>query len=176
MNLLKFWFLNLGFLISFFKFYLFLKIPFIYLFLDRGEGKEKERERNIDVQEIHQSLGCLLHTCNWGTWPTTLASALTGNQTGDLWVHRLALSSLSHTSQGRFLISYGVFFFLLRFYVFLEREGGREKEGEKHQCETEPSISCLSNTPWLGTKPATQVCALTRDRTGDLLLCRMMPN
>ena len=35
-----------------------------------------------------------------GTWPETQACALTGNQTGDLLVHRLALNPLSHTSQG----------------------------------------------------------------------------
>ena len=38
----------------------------INLFLERGEGREKERERNINVQEIHQSLTCLLHAPNWG--------------------------------------------------------------------------------------------------------------
>ena len=36
-----------------------------------------------------------------GTWPTTQACALTGNQTGgDLLVLRLMLNPLSHTSQG----------------------------------------------------------------------------
>ena len=35
-----------------------------------------------------------------GTWPTTQACALTGNQTGDLLVCRPALNPLSHTSQG----------------------------------------------------------------------------
>ena len=35
-----------------------------------------------------------------GTWPTTQACALTGNQTSDLFVHRPALNPLSHTSQG----------------------------------------------------------------------------
>ena len=35
------------------------------------------------------------------TWPTTQACALTGNRTGgDLLVHRLVLSPLSHTRQG----------------------------------------------------------------------------
>ena len=36
-----------------------------------------------------------------GTWPATQACALTGNQIGELLVHRLALNSLSHTSQGQ---------------------------------------------------------------------------
>ena len=35
-----------------------------------------------------------------GAWPATQACALTGNQTGDLLVHRLVLNPLSHTSQG----------------------------------------------------------------------------
>ena len=38
-----------------------------------------------------------------GTWPTTQACALTGNQTSNPLVHRLALNPLSHTSQGEFM-------------------------------------------------------------------------
>ena len=73
----------------------FLKI--FYLFLDRGEGREKERERNINVW--------LPLTCPaLGTWPTTQAWALTGNQTSDPLVHRPALNPLSHTSQGQNII------------------------------------------------------------------------
>ena len=34
-----------------------------------------------------------------GSWPTTQACALTGNQTGDLSFHRTVLNPLSHTSQ-----------------------------------------------------------------------------
>ncbi|KAF6094981.1 hypothetical protein HJG60_012021 [Phyllostomus discolor] len=74
------------------SFNLFLRL-FIYLFLERGEGKEKERERNISVwlPLAHPLLG---------TWPATQACALTGNQTNDPLVHRLAFYPLSHTSQG----------------------------------------------------------------------------
>ena len=36
-----------------------------------------------------------------GTWPASQACALTGNQTSDPLVHRLALNPLSHTSQGK---------------------------------------------------------------------------
>ena len=32
-------------------------------------------------------------------------------------------------------------------YFFLERGEGMEKEGEKHQCVGDTSISCLSHTP-----------------------------
>ena len=71
----------------------FLK-DFIYLSLERGEGKEKERERNISVwlPPMHS---------HPGTWPPTQACALTGNQTGDPLVCRLALNPLSYTSQGK---------------------------------------------------------------------------
>ena len=34
------------------------------------------------------------------TWPATQACALTGNQTGEVLVCRLALNPLSHTGQG----------------------------------------------------------------------------
>ena len=38
-------------------------------------------------------------------------------------------------------------------YLFLDRGREREREGEKHQCV----VTC----PPLGTRPATQACALT---------------
>ena len=41
-----------------------------------------------------------------GTWPTTQACALTGNQTCKPLVLRPALNSLSHTSWGRRLLDY----------------------------------------------------------------------
>ena len=67
---------------------------FIYLFLERGEEREREGEK-------HQ---CAVASCvppppPLGTWPATQACALTGNQTGDPLVRRLALNQLSHTSQ-----------------------------------------------------------------------------
>ena len=71
-------------------FLFFFKILFIF----RQSEKEGERERNIDVwlPLTHPLLG---------TWPTTQACALTGNQTSDPLVCRPALNPLSHTSQGR---------------------------------------------------------------------------
>ena len=83
----------LSFVLSF-----FFKKDFIYLFLDRGEGREKERERNNVWLPLMRPL--------LGTWPSTQACALTGNQTRDPLVHRLVLSPLSHTSQGSFVLSY----------------------------------------------------------------------
>ena len=73
-------------------FILFFK-DFICLVLQKGEGREKERERNINVLPLVHLL--------LGTWPATQACALTENQTGDPLVRRLALSPLSHTSQGQ---------------------------------------------------------------------------
>ena len=102
------------YLFNFFK-------DFIYLFLDRGEG----RERNINVwlPLEHPLLG---------TWPATLACALTGNQTGDPLVCGPALNLLSHTSQG--------YLFNFLFIAFREREEGRERD-RKHRC-------CCSTYLW----------------------------
>ena len=52
-------------------------------------------ERNIDQ---------LPHMPLVGTWPTTQACALTGNQTHNLSVYRLVLSPLSHTHQSAFYL------------------------------------------------------------------------
>ena len=67
-----------------------------FLFLDRGDGREKEGEKNINVW---LPLVCPLLE----TWPTIQTCAVTGNQTSDPLDHRLALNSLSHTSQGYLL-------------------------------------------------------------------------
>ena len=49
----------------------------------------------------HINMDRLPLTCpQVGTWPATQARALTRSQSGDLLVHRLVLSPLSHTSQG----------------------------------------------------------------------------
>ena len=61
---------------------------FIYLFLD-GKRREKERERNINVW---LPLACPL----LGTWLSTEAGALAGNQTGDPLVQAGAQSAEPH--------------------------------------------------------------------------------
>ena len=61
--------------------FIFFK-DFIYLFF--RQGKEKEREGNINVL-------LPLGRPPLGTWPTTQACALTGNQTSDPFICRLAL-------------------------------------------------------------------------------------
>ena len=80
-----------------FKFILFLRF-YLFIFRGRGregggEGREKERERNMNMWLP------LAHP-QPGTWPTTQACALTGNQTGSLLVRRLVFNPLNHTSQG----------------------------------------------------------------------------
>ena len=65
---------------------------FIY-FIFRHKGREGETEGetiNVWLPLTHPLLG---------TWPTTQAHPLTGNPTGNPFVHRLALNPLSHTSQ-----------------------------------------------------------------------------
>ena len=79
-RMLKLYALTPAFLLIFFK-------DFIYLFL------EKVRERNINVW-LPLALPPL------GTWPASQACTLTGNQTSDPLLLRLALNSLSCTSQG----------------------------------------------------------------------------
>ena len=73
--------------------FIFFKILFIYLFLEKRREGERKGERH---QCVVVSRGPL------GTWPTTQACALTGNQTSDPLLLRPALNSLSHTSQGLF--------------------------------------------------------------------------
>ena len=71
-------------------------IVFLRLYFTFGErGREGEREGNIDVPEIP-----LAHP-QLGTWPTTQAWALAGDQTSDLLVHSSTLNPLSHASQGK---------------------------------------------------------------------------
>ena len=62
-------------------------------FIFRERGREGEREGNVHVwlPLKHPLLG---------TWPTTQACALTRNRTSNPLILRLALSPLSHTSQG----------------------------------------------------------------------------
>ena len=76
---------------------LFKKTLLIYIFLKRGEGRNKGRERHVN--QLPLTLPQL------GTWSTTQACALTGTQTSNLLVHRMALNPLSLTSQSlKFLI------------------------------------------------------------------------
>ena len=90
-----------------YSFYFFLKI----LFISRQRGMERGRRRESSM------CGCLLHIPPPGTRPATQACALTGNRTGDPFVHRLALNPLSHTSQG-----YNFYFCCLSMKTTLRKE------------------------------------------------------
>ena len=80
-----------------------------------------------------------------GAWLATQAYALTGNRTGDRSVHRPALNSLSHISQGK---SQHFILFLKDFiYLFLERVREGEREGERN---TNVWLSLMRRPP-LGT-------------------------
>ena len=50
--------------------------------------------------------------------------------------------------------------------MFTEREREGEREVEKHQCDRETSVSCLSDMSYReGAEPATQARALTWNQT-----------
>ena len=57
--------------------------------------------------------------------------------------------------------------FLKRFYLFLEREEGKEKERERNI-----NLWLPLARPLMGTWPATQACALTGNRTSNPSVCR----
>ena len=62
---------------------------------------EREGERGRETSKCERHIDQVPFTCPQpGTWPTTQASALTGNHTGDPLVHRPALNALSNNGQG----------------------------------------------------------------------------
>ena len=62
---------------------------------------------------------------------------------------------------GSFLDPHHLFFFKCYLFIFRERGREGEREGEKHWCERETSVSCLLSDPW----------SLTRDWTHNLGMC-----
>ena len=76
------------------------------------------------------------------------------------------------------LTAFRIFFFFLFSpkdnFSLLFRERGRGRE--RHQSEREASVDCLLYAPILGTKSASQACALAGNWTGDLSLCGMTLN
>ena len=68
--------------------------------------------------------------------------------------------------------------FFKGFYLFIFRKKGREgKEKERERKICKRNVDWLSLThPQLGTWPATQACAPTRNETCDLPVCRPEPN
>ena len=65
------------------------------LFIFRERGRDGERGRDTLM------CGCPSSTPQLGTWHPTQACALTGNQTSDPLVCRLALKPLGYTSQDK---------------------------------------------------------------------------
>ena len=49
-----------------------------------------------------------------------------------------------------------------------ERRREEERKGEKHLCERETSIGCLSHAPGLEMEPAAPACSLAVNQTGNL--------
>ena len=68
-----------------------------------------------------------------------------------------------------------ILFCFLRFYLFLEREGGK-KRGRKTSMYKRYINRLPLALPQLGAWPTTQACALTRNRTGNLLVHRRAMN
>ena len=62
-------------------------------------------------------------------------------------------------------------FFLKIFKIYFQRGEGRERERKRNISVWLP-LTC----PLLGTWPKTQTCALTRNQTGDPLICRPVLN
>ena len=96
-------YLNLKSTVIFFSFHFisclfaFKKKDFIYFQREGKRGRKRERETSMCEKYIDWLPPTHLQL---GVWPTTQACVLSGNRTGDLLVRRLALSPLSHTSQG----------------------------------------------------------------------------
>ena len=83
---------------------------------------------------------------------------------------------LSNLLSSSTTVTTSLFSNFFKFLIFREKGREGERKGEKHQCEREISIGCLPYVPQLGTKYATQACALTWNQTSDLSVCRMTPN
>ena len=81
-----------------------------YLFIFRERGRERERNINVWLSLARPLLG---------TWPTTQAHALTGNQTSDSLVCRPMLNALGYTSKSYFQNSYKCNLVCVHLSVFL---------------------------------------------------------
>ena len=83
-------------------------ILFIYFQREGREGKERERNINVWLPLTYSPLG---------TWPTTQACSLTGNQTCNSLIHRPVLNPLSHTSQGTIRVYMYIYYFILFYFI-----------------------------------------------------------
>ena len=80
-------------------FFFFFFFERFYLFIFRERGREGEREWEVNVRET--LIGCLSYAPRPRTKPTTQTCALTGNQTGDLWLSGTMPNQLRHTVRAR---------------------------------------------------------------------------
>ena len=133
---------------------LFLKKDFIYLFLERGREEERERGRATSM------CACLSCVSHWGPRLQSRYVPWLGIEPATLCFS--CQHSIHRATPARVI------------YLFWEREEGREKERERNtMCKRYIDWLPLAH-PQLGTWPATQVCALTGNQTGDLLVCSIM--
>ena len=97
-----------------------------------------------------------------------------------LWILYVNFYYLKHCIEKLFIYLYFYFwivFFKKIFYLYLERGEGREKERERNIDMCERHIDWMPLThPQLGNWPAVQACALTRNQTGNLPVCRPVLN
>ena len=137
----------------------FLKILFV--FRKRGRKGERERERNIDLQEKHWWVASrMLPTADLACNP----GMCLGIEPVTLWF--AGRHSIYWATPARAFLKNVSF---LK-YLSLERER-KEKERKRNINVWLPLMH-----PLLGTWPATQTCALTGNRTGSPLICRLALN
>ena len=111
-----------------------------YLFIFSQRGREGKRGRETSM------CGCLSRPL-LGTWPTAQACALTGNQTGDPLIHRLALNPLSHTNQGSFTCYFSITVYFLYYFVLVSGTDMVIRQSETLQ-NVPPNISRTYLAPY----------------------------
>ena len=130
--------------------------PFKFLFISLSFFRERMgkrgRKKRRETLTCERNSSWLLLTCpQLGTWPATQACALTRNLTSNLSVRRLALNSLSYTSQDNSSFLFKKIFLKILFIYFLtEGKGGRKRGREKQQCVVAshvPSTGDLTHSP-----------------------------
>ena len=132
-----------------------------------GKGGEREGEKHQCVVASHTpSVGNL--ACNAGTcpdWESNQWSFSSQASTQSTEPHQLGISWATPAR--------------VDFLYLIIALASQSFHGISSQASTfyfirgrETLIGCLSHAPWLGTKPATQACGLTRNRTSNFLLCR----
>ena len=67
----------------------------------------------------------------------------------------------------------GFIYLFLKIFIYFQRDGKGRRKRKKHLCERETLISCLVHAL---TRTEPTACALTRNQTCDLSLCKVMLN